>query len=338
MEIFYLGVDVSKKKLDLCLRKDGKEKLYDVIPNDIRSISRWLKGQQCLNGVPFSSFVVCAEYTGMYTYPLVMASSSLGVRLCLEDGARIKYSDGIRRGKSDSTDARLIASYAERYSDVLKPCRQEGEEVSELKRLYSDRSMLITDRSKYAAQLKDQKNFTDKRIYREKFSMFRRLIAELDRCIADVESKIRAIVCGSPLLCRCSILLKSIDGIGEWMSVKMIIETDAFRSFDFNPRKFCCHAGVAPFCYTSGSSQRSRSKVSNRADKSIKWMLHMCALSCIRMNGSPLREYYERKVAEGKNKMAVINALRAKLVFIMFAVVKNDTPFDRFFQNNLCKP
>ena len=42
MKVFYLGVDVSKKKLDLCLRSNGKDILYDVIPNDLSSIKSWL--------------------------------------------------------------------------------------------------------------------------------------------------------------------------------------------------------------------------------------------------------------------------------------------------------
>ena len=39
MKVFYLGVDVSKKKLDLCLRSNGKDILYDVIPNDNSSLN-----------------------------------------------------------------------------------------------------------------------------------------------------------------------------------------------------------------------------------------------------------------------------------------------------------
>jgi transposase len=103
----------------------------------------------------------------------------------------------------------------------------------------------------------------------------------------------------------------------------MIVETGAFRDFD-SARRFCCHAGVAPFKYDSGSSVRSRSKVFSRADKSIKALLHMAALSAaIRMKGK-LNDCYLRKVAEGKNKMLVINAVRDKLVMRMFAVIKNN--------------
>ena len=49
----------------------------------------------------------------------------------------------------------------------------------------------------------------------------------------------------------------SVDGVGERVALKMIMETDAFTSFT-DPRKFCCHAGVVPFVYVSGSSQRSK--------------------------------------------------------------------------------
>ena len=56
------------------------------------------------------------------------------------------------------------------------------------------------------------------------------------------------------------------------------IETVAFIRFD-DPRKFCCHAGVAPFAYTSGSSQHSKNKVSHRANKNIKKLFHLAAVS-----------------------------------------------------------
>jgi transposase len=108
----------------------------------------------------------------------------------------------------------------------------------------------------------------------------------------------------------------------------MIVETNAFRDFD-DARKFCCHAGVAPFTYESGSSVRSRSRVSHRADKSIQSLLHRTALSVATRRKGELSDYYLRKVAEGKNTMPVINAVRAKLVLRMFAVIKNDAFYEK---------
>lgn len=78
------------------------------------------------------------------------------------------------------------------------------------------------------------------------------------------------------------------------------------------------------FLYTSGSSLRSQNRVSLRADKSIKSLLHLAAVAIAHRKDGELKEYFLRKVEEGKNKMTVINAIRAKLVSRMFSVIKND--------------
>ncbi|PHS07811.1 MAG: hypothetical protein COA88_07895 [Kordia sp.] len=60
------------------------------------------------------------------------------------------------------------------------------------------------------------------------------------------------------------------------------MSTAAFKSFG-NGRKFACYIGVALFSYSSGSNQRSRNKVSHRANKKLKTLYYMAALSAIRV-------------------------------------------------------
>jgi hypothetical protein len=55
----------------------------------------------------------------------------------------------------------------------------------------------------------------------------------------------------------------------------------------------------------------------------------MAALSVASRRKGELSDYYLRKVSEGKNKMLVINAVRAKLVLRMFTVIKNDTFYEK---------
>ncbi len=57
----------------------------------------------------------------------------------------------------------------------------------------------------------------------------------------------------------------------------------------------------------------------------MKQLLHMAAVGIIAHKKGELYDYYLRKVATGKNKMTVINAMRAKLIARMFAIIKNDT-------------
>ena len=153
------------------------------------------------------------------------------------------------------------------------------------------------------------------------------MIKELDTALAAIENQISELIKSDPDCAQQYQLLTSIDGIGKQVAVHTIIETKGFTKFT-DPRKFACHAGVAPFKYFSGSSIRSANKVSHRANKKMKKLLHMAALSVIRMKNE-MRDYYERKVAEGKNKMSVINAVRAKLIARMFAVINKNIKYQK---------
>jgi hypothetical protein len=45
-----------------------------------------------------------------------------------------------------------------------------------------------------------------------------------------------------------------------------------------------------------------------------------------------LKQYYQRKVAEGKNKMSVVNAVRNKLILRIFAVLRDNRPWVENYQ------
>lgn len=83
----------------------------------------------------------------------------------------------------------------------------------------------------------------------------------------------------------------------------LIAVTNAFKSFK-DWRKLACYFGIAPFKHQSGSSIKGKTKVSHIANKKMKSLLNMAALSA-KKNDIKIKEFYERKVEEGKNKMSV---------------------------------
>ena len=91
-------------------------------------------------------------------------------------------------------------------------------------------------------------------------------------------------------------------------------------------RKLACYCGVAPFEYSSGSSVRGKTKVHYMANKKLKCNLHMASLTAVKLDGD-LKAYYERKVAEGKNKMSVLNAVKNKLLARVVAVVNKQQEY-----------
>jgi transposase len=329
MEKVIIGIDVSKAKLDLCICIGDVMSQELELPNIISDLDRFFK--DFLKKHSKADILICCEYTSHYIYPLSFVCADLDLPLWLEDPYRLKHSSGLHRGKNDKMDARKIADYCNRFQDRVRLYSLPDKTIVSLRALISERDMFISDKGKYQGQLTDQKDFMNKADYAEKRERLEGLIKYFEASILAIDKKIEKLIASDATLSIQHRLLCSIDGIGTVIATKMIVMTNAFKNFN-DARKFCCYAGVAPFEYRSGSSVYSKSKVSHRADKTIKSLLHMAALTAAtRMKNSDLREYYERKVAEGKNKRAVLNAIRAKLILRMFAVIKNNRPYQKIY-------
>ncbi len=325
-KIHFIGIDVSKKTLDVCLMSENSVLLEERVANHPDAIRALLQKIESGYGASVEETVVCAEHTGQYTFHLAEVCLAQGYRLCLENPMQIKLSIGMTRGKNDRADARRIAQYASRFADTLRLCGSKDADLERLSQLESERRMYVTHLAAYKAQLSDQAEYMDKETFKWKSRRLRKHIRDTEETIEEIDGEMMEVIHSSAELYRQMTLLQTIDGVGPVVALNMIVATRAFTRFE-NHRQFCCYAGVAPFSYTSGTSQHSRNRVSLRADRQIKSLLHMAAVSIVRRKDGELNGYYLRKVAEGKNKMSVINAVRAKLVARMFAVVKKDQPY-----------
>ena len=103
--------------------------------------------------------------------------------------------------------------------------------------------------------------------------------------------------------------------IGLIVASYMIVYTHNFTRFD-TWRKFACFSGIAPFDHESGTSVKGKTKVSPIANKQLKTMLHLSAICAIHTD-TELKEYYHRRLAEGKPKISVINIIRNKLAPVL---------------------
>lgn len=99
----------------------------------------------------------------------------------------------------------------------------------------------------------------------------------------------------------------------------MLVYTNCFTAFD-DWRKFACYSGIVPFEYQSGTSIKGKKKINHFANKRLKALLSNAACTSIQHNPE-MKQYYERRIKEGKNKMSTQNIIRNKIVARMFAVV-----------------
>lgn len=332
---WFIGIDISKKKLDLYLRNDKGFVLQTVLPNNQNAIQEVMVDIINEQGIDSHQLIICAEHTGQYSYPLSCACNVMGLALWLENPTQIKYCSGMTRGKNDKVDSKRIADYAFRFADQSRVHKRLDESIERLKQLEAERKLYVNDIAKYRNQISDQKEYMSANIYEAKAKRLHCMVSALEDAKRKVEEEMDRIVSESESLSRQMELLQSIDGIGKVVALNMIVATQGFTRFE-NARQFSCYAGVAPFAYISGSSQHSRNRVSHRADKHIKSLLHLAAVSVVHKKSGQLKEYFERKVGEGKNKMTVINAVRAKIIARMFSVIRNDRKYQPDLLKKIC--
>jgi len=60
----------------------------------------------------------------------------------------------------------------------------------------------------------------------------------------------------------------------------------------------------------------------------------LAAMSAIRSKGE-LQDYYLRKVADGKNKMLVLNAVRNKIIHRIYAVIRRGEIYNKNYMSSL---
>ena len=199
--------------------------------------------------------------------------------------------------------------------------------LDRLKHLITRRNHLVRSRARHRTHITDLNRYMDRQLRTEFDRIDKRQIKLEDQLVAHVDALILAEIRTDPQTERQYDLLRTIPGVGPQLAAYLVACTDGFARFN-TPRQLSCHAGVAPFERSSGSSVRGRTQVSHQADKSLKTLLHMSALVSVREPGE-LRQYFERKRAEGKKPILVVNAVRNKLVHRVCAVIRNNRPYER---------
>lgn len=325
----FIGIDVSKKTLDFSLVYEGKQTWYHQTTNTVDGIRATLKILQKEFKISFKDSIFCMEHTGIYCNILLTYLNKKKAAIWLESAARIKGSEGLQRGKDDATDSFLIAMYAYKSRDQFKLWEPPRKEIQQLKALVGLRSRLIDAKVQLETPIKEQNDFIERSIQKQLLAVTKNSIEAIEKDIKKVDKQIKDIIDNDNDLKNNYELITSISGIGPVTAVYVMVATNEFKNFT-EAKRFACHAGVVPFPYRSGTSIKGKNRISHKADKKLKRLLHLSAVTAIRIKGE-LQDYYKRKVEEGKHKMAVLNAIRNKLILRIFAVVQRNTKYDKTY-------
>jgi len=315
-----VGIDVSKKTIDaFCYQAQ----VHKAFVNDIigyKSLLKWV-----LKQTKASRVFYCFENTGYYSLKLALFLDSQSIIYVEESPLKIKRSSGIIKEKTDKLDAALIARYAWLYREELEPSTVKSMSHLELGRLLALRDQLVRNNAGLKGTLKEMKVLLSSPTTDFGCISLKRSIDYLSKQVKAIEDRIKAIICEDELMQKNYELLSSLKGIGLVVASQLIYHTGNFTRFA-SWRSFSSYCGTAPFEHRSGTSIYKRKQCHYLGDRKMKSLLSMASVSAIQ-HDSEIRHYYNRKVAEGKDKMLAINNVRNKLIARVFAVVKRGTPY-----------
>lgn len=320
----YIGIDVSKLTIDVCIITSEGEQDYQQFENtvkDFKSMELWLtkKPYFCYQEAFF-----CMEHTGLYTRELVSFLLQRESKVWMESALHLKRSMGMTRGKNDKVDSYRIARYAMTNNDKAVLLKLSSGTLLKLKDLMANRERL--SKNYQSLKIATQELIrVDKSIGKELMKLNNAALKGILKSKAKVEKRMLQLINEDEELKTLFSLITSVKCVGDVLATELIVYTNGFTRMN-NTRQLACYCGIAPFEHSSGTSVRGRIGTSNFANMKLKSTLHMAAVSATRYVPD-IKLYYERKVGEGKHKMAVINAIRNKLIQRIMAIVKRGTPY-----------
>lgn len=329
--IYFLGIDMAKKNFRAALTCNGATAVERSVENTEAGIETYFTELKKM--FDLSQLVVCVEHTGIYTSRLLDYLAEKKIRVCLESAVQIQRSQGVKRGKSDRIDALRIAQYAYKNFNELRFWRPLREVIKDIKSLLAMRDRLVKMKTQLTVPINEEEGIIEARKHKRNQRFCKKTLSSLTAEIAEIEQELKSLIHSDPQVKEQMKYATSVPGVGLLTALSMIVYTGEFERIS-ESKKFACYAGIAPFEHSSGTSVRGKTRVSKMANMRMKRLLHLAATSSLNRQ-SEFRTFYDRKVAQGKNGMSVLNAVRNKLISRVFACVQNKRLYENDYKHAL---
>lgn len=330
---FKLGVDVSKDWLDYCILTNNYELIIKGrIDNNTEAIQTFINSVLDLECIEhLQQVLLVMEHTGLYINHFVNTWLTNTGKLSLV--ASNKISESLQGTysfdeKTDEMDALRIAEYSVRFEDKLELFKLKDSSLKKMQLLRAQRKRVVKCIGILEVPANENEIFEDKEASDLVSKGQENTIAELKLLLKSIDKNLQKVIRADQSLTNMYKLINSVPGIGPVTAFEIMLTTNAFIDFAPNKAKsYAKYCGIVPLERSSGKFRR-KARTTKKANTRMKSLLTTCALSLINTK-TELGRYYTKKREQGKEHMAVINAMRNKLVLRIFAVVRNQTMYER---------
>lgn len=304
-EPLFIGLDVSKKHLDLATSR-GRTERY---PNDPTGIAKLVRELLALK-----PRLVVLEATGGYEYAFARAAQDAGLPVTVVNPRQVRdFARSLGRlAKTDRLDAAVLALYAERVRPELRALPSREHEV--LRALMQRREELKV------ALHRERQHHREMPVHQEPRAQASRArhIAFLEGELAGITKAISEHLAATPALRQQARLLQTVPGVGPVVAAAVLAYLPELGQLD--RKQIAALVGLAPLNCDSGETRGKRRCWGGRAQ--LRPLLYMAALVAVRYNAR-LRAFYQRKLSEGKVKKLALTAVMRKLLVTLNAMARS---------------
>lgn len=303
----FIGIDVSKKQLDVAIWGKPEVRQWSNSDQGIATVVEQLN--------EMTPTLIVVEASGGWEMALVAELAFAKLPVAVVNPTRVR--DFARAtgqwAKTDKLDALMLARFGQAVRPEVRPLRNEQE---------AELAALVTRRRQISDILTSEKNrrSTSHGLIKQRLEEhITWLTDELNR----LQQEIKQFIHSCPLWQEKEALLQSVPGVGPVTSFTLLAELPELGTL--NRQKIAALVGVAPFNRDSGPRRGKRRIFGGRAD--VRKVLYMAALVSSRSN-PVIRTFYERLLANGKEKKVALAACMRKLLVILNAILRDRKPWN----------
>jgi transposase len=315
---FFLGIDVSKAKLDVALLFANDKFKSKVVANNAQGFQTLLQWLSRHVPEPHDAVHFCMEATGSYHEALACWLSDQGLLVSVVNPLPVKcFAEAHSlRNKTDGGDAKCLALFCR----GIRPERWEAPSVAvrALQALVARLDTLQAMRQAECNRLDVAHNAVADSV--------RQIIGDLDEAIEQVKAQIASTIDDDPDLKRRATLLESIPGLGDKTIPQLLAYIGRPERFK-TVKALIAYASLSPVIRQSGTSLNSRGRTHPMGHQQLKRALYYPAMVAGRYN--PLvAAFWNRLKAQHKPGKVIVVACMHKLLAIVYGVLRSDKPFD----------
>lgn len=307
MDAIFVGIDVSKDRLDVHVRPSGEAFAVTRDGKGLEELVERLRG--------LAPALVAVEATGGFETIVAAAVAGVSLPLVVVNPAQVRhFAQAVgKRAKTDPIDAAVIA----RFAEAVKPQPRALPDAAArlLAELVGRRRQII---EMLVAERQREKRADAARVRKS----LARHIAALEKELPVIDHDIDTMVRGSPVWREKENLLISFPGIANTLARTVLAEVPEIGSL--HRRQIASLVGIAPYTRRSGRWKGKSMIAGGRS--AARTALFMAALSAIRCN-PVLRAFYQHLLAAGKPKMVALIAVARKILTILNAMLRDNKPW-----------